>query len=373
MSVTIRPYRRGGWHVDVRLKLPDGTTFRERTRTSTSSKSAAQRWGQDRERQLLQHGPPRPQKEVPTLNDFAPRFVDGHARANQHKASGIHAKNLILRVHLQPTLGHKRLDAISAEDVQQLKGKSPKTVNNILTVLNTLLKKAVEWGVLDRMSCTIKLLKVSESAVPFYDFDEYERLVDTANAIDVRTYLIVLLAGEAGLRSGEIVALEWADLDLAKRLLCVQRNEWEGQVDSTKGGRLRSVPMTARLTAAPRRDQHLRGPRVIYRDGGKRPTEGTIAGAVIRVARLAGLPGNGPHRLRHTFCSHLAMRGAPPRAIQELAGHANFTTTQRYMHLSPSAIEGAIRLLESPGIPAGRGNIVATGTGEFVNLSSATT
>ena len=274
-------------------------------------------------------------------------------------------------------LGHKRLDAISTEDVQRLKarlkGKSPKTVNNILTVLNTLLKKAVEWGVLDQMSCTIKLLKVSKSAVPFYDFDEYERLVNTANAIDVRTYLIVLLAGEAGLRSGEIVALEWADLDLAKRLLCVQRNEWEGQVNSTKGGRLRYVPLTARLTAALRRAQHLRGPRVIYRDGGKPPTEGTIAGAVIRVARRAGLPGNGPHRLRHTFCSHLAMRGAPPRAIQELAGHANFTTTQRYMHLSPSAIEGAIRMLESPGIPAGRGNIVATGTGEFVNLSSATT
>jgi hypothetical protein len=46
------------------------------------------------------------------------------------------------------------------------------------------------------------------------------------------------------------------------------------------------------------------------------------------------------HRLRHTFCSHLAMRGAPARAIQELAGHQGLTTTQRYMHLSPAAIEG---------------------------------
>lgn len=362
--------------MDIRLKLPDGTRFRERTRITTSSKSAAQRWAQDRERHLLQHGPPQPRKEVPTLNEFAPRFLDGHARANQHKASGIHAKNLILRVHLQPMLGHKRLDAVSTEDVQrlkaQLKGKASKTVNNILTVLNTLLRKAVEWGVIDRMSCTIKLLKVAKSAVSFYDFDEYERLVDEARATDVRTYLIVLLAGEAGLRSGEIVALEWGDLDSAKRLLCVQRNEWEGQVDSTKGGRLRYVPMTARLTEALRRAQH-RGPRVIYRDDGKPLTEGIVAGAVIRAARRAGLPGNGPHRLRHTFCSHLAMRAAPPRAIQELAGHANFTTTQRYMHLSPSAIEGAIRMLESPRIPAGRGNIVATGNGECVNLSSVTT
>ena len=54
------------------------------------------------------------------------------------------------------------------------------------------------------------------------------------------------------------------------------------------------------------------------------------------------------HILRHTFCSHLAMRGAPARAIQELAGHADLTTTQRYMHLSPAALDSAIRLLDQP-------------------------
>jgi site-specific recombinase XerD len=51
------------------------------------------------------------------------------------------------------------------------------------------------------------------------------------------------------------------------------------------------------------------------------------------------------HKLRHTFCSHLAMRGAAPKAIQELAGHESLTTTLRYMHLSPSARDQAIALL----------------------------
>lgn len=49
------------------------------------------------------------------------------------------------------------------------------------------------------------------------------------------------------------------------------------------------------------------------------------------------------------FCSHLAMRGAPARAIQELAGHQDIRTTQGYMHLSPSAVDSAIALLDGRG------------------------
>jgi len=64
--------------------------------------------------------------------------------------------------------------------------------------------------------------------------------------------------------------------------------------------------------------------------------------------------------LRHTFCSHLAMRGAGARAIQELAGHRDLVTTQRYMHVSPAAIESAIRLLDSPPLPPSRGDILET-------------
>ena len=56
------------------------------------------------------------------------------------------------------------------------------------------------------------------------------------------------------------------------------------------------------------------------------------------------------HRLRHTFCSHLAMRGPPARAIQELAGHQDLITTQRYMHFSPAASLGA-----NPATGIGRG------------------
>jgi hypothetical protein len=87
-------------------------------------------------------------------------------------------------VHLVPALGDRKLDAIKNEDVQQLKStlrdKAPKTVNNVLTVLSVLLKKGVEWGVIDQVPCTIKVLAVVRREASFHDFDGYERLVDAA-------------------------------------------------------------------------------------------------------------------------------------------------------------------------------------------------
>ncbi len=308
-----------------------------------------------------------------TLDEFRPRFLDGHARANRQKPSGIAAKALILRVHLGPALGHKKLDTITNEDVQHLKfrlrGKAPKTVNNILTVLNVLLKKAVEWTEIERMPCSIRLVPVPKGATSFYDFDHYERLVEGAQATDGRAYLLVLLSGEAGLRSGEMVALEWGDVDLPKRQLCVQRSAWKGQVTAPKGGRLRYVPMTLRLAAALKAHRHLRGPRVLCQDDRQPLTEKLVQTWLLRAARRAGLTNNGPHMLRHTFCSHLAMRGAPARAIQELAGHKDLSTSQRYMHLTPAALESAIRLLDQPSGLRNFGDMLETGDREIGNTN----
>jgi integrase len=293
------------------------------------------------------------QKEVLTFREFAPRFIEGHARANRQKPSGIAAKEVLLRVHLIPALGHKHLDRITNEDVQRLKRrmekKAAKTVNNALVVLSILLKKAVEWDIIDRMPCTIRLLRAPASAAGgFHDFDQYERLVDVAHALDPETHLVVLLGGEAGLRVGEMLALEWRDVDLAKRQLCVQRSDWNGQVTVPKGGRLRYVPLTVRLTVALREHRHLRGPRVLCHTNGAPLTRKQVQYRMKRAARRANVR-EGIHVLRHTFCSHLAMRGAPARAIQELAGHSELGTTQRYMHLSPAALDAAIQLLEKPG------------------------
>src|SRR4029453_5214263 len=70
-----------------------------------------------------------------------------------------------------------------------------------------------------------------------------------------------------------------------------------------------------------------------------RITEG-LGGVITK----AGLTKKGAHVLRHTFCSHLSMCGAPARAIQEAAGHQDLRTTQPYMPLSPSALDGRFSL-----------------------------
>ncbi len=133
----------------------------------------------------------------------------GYARANRQKPSGIAAKETILkRAPGSAARRRRRLDAITNEDVQRLKSApssqgQPKTVNNVLTVLNVLLKKAVEWDVIDRMPCTIRLLKIAEvRRRRSTTSTTYERLVEAARRTATATYLVVLArrGGRAAVR-----------------------------------------------------------------------------------------------------------------------------------------------------------------------------
>ena len=188
--------------MDVRVTHPDGRALRVRKKAPCASRSAARRWGEGAERELLMRVAEPVRKESPTLKEFAPRFLDGYARANRQKPSGVSGKDTILRVHLVPLLGEKKLDAITNEDVQRLKvhlrERAAKTVNNVLTVLNTMLRIAVEWDVIARLPCAIHLLPTPLAQPKFHDFEEFERLVTAAARIHARTHLVVLLGGERG-------------------------------------------------------------------------------------------------------------------------------------------------------------------------------
>jgi site-specific recombinase XerD len=113
--------------------------------------------------------------------------------------------------------------------------------------------------------------------------------------------------------------------------------------------------------------RHLRGTRVLYQEHGEPLTEKVVQTLLLRAAKRAGVLNNWPHVLPHTFCSHLAMRGAP--AIQELAGHQDLTTTQLYMHLSPATLEHAIQLLEGPASAQKFGDVGETGDRQIANVN----
>jgi integrase len=154
--------------------------------------------------------------------------------------------------------GSRCLDAIGDEDVQHVKAKlshrSAKTINNVLLVLSRVLRIAVKWKVIDRMPCMIELLKTAKPTPAFYEFDHYERLAEAASKIDLRTLVVVLLGGDAGLRRGEMLGLRWSDVDFQRRQLVVAQGVWEGKdpkglrpgrhriTDLPKGGRGRVVP-----------------------------------------------------------------------------------------------------------------------------------
>ncbi len=349
------------WQADIHVKLLDGRKIRERTNiTNAKSRSGALKWAEERARWLILHGHEQRKEKtpepalpaVPTLAEFCERFIAEYAVANRLKPSTIENKKIIMRSYLVPTLGNRALDTITEADVQRLKAtfadQAPASVNNILTLLSTVMKTAVEWQVIPAMPQIRKLRKTAQR-FDYYEDDAYNQLVAAAQAIDLRCLLVVLLGGDAGLRSGEILALRHKHCDLRRGVIHVEENEWQGHVGSPKGNRPRQVVMTSRLRAAlteAKRQCMDPETRVLLRDDGSPASKRVIDGWLYRVQQAADLKKKGPHILRHTFCSLLAIRGATPKAIQELAGHLHSSTTDRYMHLAPSALRTAIDLLD---------------------------
>ncbi|MCA9650306.1 MAG: site-specific integrase [Myxococcales bacterium] len=363
MTVKVRQYKRGGWEVDIMLTFPGRPAIRERRKSPVGSKSAAKRWGEERERQLIDHytntepdDPRRPsisKEEVPTLAAFIPRYMKGHCEANRLSPATIAQKTSSFQCHLLPAFGRRRLDRITAEDIQRFKGErahlEPSTVNLHLKHLKSVLSVAMEWGVIAVMPTRIKKLKEVEPEAHFYDFEEFDRLVLAAERLDAPNgLLVVLLGGEAGLRCGEMSGLRWSDIDFNLNTVFVARSMWRGKEGPTKGRKRRTIPLAARLRPVLAQYREIGDGSVLRSAIDTAPQSDAIRDYLVAVQEEAGFKAKGPHILRHTFCSHLAMVGKPVKAIQKLAGHASITTTERYMHLAPDAERDAIDGLTRP-------------------------
>jgi integrase len=183
-----------------------------------------------------------------------------------------------------------------------------------------------------------------KSDFDFLDFDEAERLLAAARE---EWWTMILVALRTGLRHGELLALRWVDIDLNRGKLQVRRTVAKGVVGTPKNGREREVPLSSETVAALKAYRHLRGELVFPRMDGRIQHPSNCTKPLWRTCERAGLRRIGWHVLRHSFSSHLVMRGVPLRTVQELLGHASMEMTMRYAHLSPNVVRDAVELLDS--------------------------
>jgi hypothetical protein len=108
---------------------------------------------------------------------------------------------------------------------------------------------------------------------------------------------------------------------------------------------MREVPLSDQAAGLLRTQPH-HGELVFCTPRGVMFTRGETRWPLRRALTAAALRLIGWHCLRHTFASHLVMRGAPLKSVQELLGHSTIEMTMRYAHLSPDARRDAVRLLD---------------------------
>jgi integrase len=334
--------------VDVTYQHADGRIERIRKDSPIQTKRGAEQYEQQIRHALLggTYGKEEP-KPIPTFAEFAEDFVTTYAVTN-NKKSEVQSKRSALKNHLVPFFGRLRLNDIGSLQIEQFKSRkvreqlSPKSINNYLTILRKALSVAAEWGSVQTVP-PIKWMKTPPSKFDFLTFEEAERLVAAA---EPEWRMMIVVALKTGLRQGELLALSWDDLDLVAGRVVVSRNLARGEITTPKNGKSREIPLGNDVLAELKRHRHLRGDFVFSNKDGSVLAKGACKHPLWRACKRAGLRRIGWHVLRHTFASHLVMRKAPIKAVQELMGHSTVAMTERYAHLSPDVRKDAVLLLD---------------------------
>lgn len=238
--------------------------------------------------------------------------------------------------------------------------RSPKTINETLGVLSSMLTKAVAWRILTANPChAVERLQLPPPEFQFYGEDDMWRWL-SACARAEPAWLPFFTAGfRTGMREGELFALEWGDLDFGLHRIMVRRSCSRGAIIGEDGrmtsayvttlpksGKARMLEMSPQLAALLLRHRHLRGPLVFCDETGAHLTRERMKYPWEKATRVAGLPLLRPHDMRHSFASQLVMKGVPLRRVQDLLGHSTIRMTERYAHLAPTTDASVVALLD---------------------------
>lgn len=281
---------------------------------------------------------------VPLFRDFAKDYLSWYEA--EHPSTAYNCR-LIVENDLVAEFGFTALDQIRPAQVEQAKAKwrqpvrrkvgektkiyrvGAETINKRVRTLKAMLSRAVEWEVIQRHPFPkVKGVKNTASKPPtFYSIEQLRLLYQVSERAPIWK-----LMANTGMRRGEALHLRREHV-LKDRLHVL--SEEDARTKSTKW---RDIPLNPAALGA-------------LEDLGKetyvlpRITPQSLSRAFAKDAKRAGIGGN-LHCLRHTFCSHLVMQGIPLRTVQTLAGHSTIVMTQKYAHLSPEHLAGALSGLD---------------------------
>lgn len=281
-------------------------------------------------------------------------YTQTHCTARGLRPKTIAAYEAALRQfheYVRVVLNDKAPDALTARDlleyVQHLRDvrrNGDSAVNRTVTILKNFYRAMVAMGYLDSPNnpmAAFPTVKTARRKLPVtYNAEEVEKLLSLPpddTVLGLRDRAILALLYGTGIRASECSSLAEGDVDLRGCTVTV----------SGKGGHERSVPLNERVVAAMSQYRHHRGPAVakapFFRS---RRGNGMSRGAIYERVRSWGHRARiarrvSPHRLRHTFATHLVQAGVNIVTIRDLLGHKLITSTQVYLHVTAEDLRSA--------------------------------
>jgi integrase len=367
MGVKVKPHK-GAWWIFINHH---GQRKAKRVGVGESAKKAARdAAAQIQARLALGQSAFQSEQAGVILETYAVNWLEHIGQVRKHTTYADYKKRF--DQWILPSLGKLDLRDITREKVRGLvteqlgKKLSPKTVQNNIRCLSSLLSQAVEDGLI-QVNTALKpgkfLPKVSKrrSINPFTR-EEVAILLQTTKDKHPRYYPLFLCAVRTGMRLGELLALQWSDFDFEGRLITVQRNYTHKRVSTPKSGESRRVDMSIELHRA-LRDLHTERqleattngwkelpPWVFCNGHGSLQDPDNLRNRVFYDILVKGkLRRIRFHDLRHTFASLLLQQGESPVYVRDQMGHSSIqVTVDIYGHLIPGGNKAAVDRLDEP-------------------------